>query len=279
MNQLDRGAPHLHVTSPGPIHGRRIALVGDHLVVGRASTSDVRLDDPSVSRRHAVLHRQGEQVSVEDVGSTSGTTVNGIRVRAPRLLEPGDLVAFAGVEMRYAGSAGQEAETTVRPSEQGQAAAERARSGPVPNVRYDIGDQRAGIISNVAGSQYNAYVQQIRDERASFLREIAGTRTKARWLAWTGFALFVLGFGLFLNAILGFLQQGADAVSSGSVAPPVDPFGPEVGGVPSGLVGFAVAALGAVLLTIGIVLHVIAAARRKRVDRELPLPPPWQATF
>jgi DNA-binding NtrC family response regulator len=50
--------------------------------IGRAAECDVRVDDASVSRRHAVIHvtsgRDGPELSVEDLGSA-----NGVRVRAP----------------------------------------------------------------------------------------------------------------------------------------------------------------------------------------------------
>jgi len=39
--------------------------------------------------------------------------------------------------------------------------------------------------------------------------------------------------------------------------------------------GVGLAALGQLLILIGIVLHIVATARRRRMDRELPLPPPW----
>jgi DNA transposition AAA+ family ATPase len=54
-------------------------------------------------------------------------------------------------------------------------------SAGAPNVRYDIGQQHAAAISNVARDQYNV---SIRQERESFLRDIAATKTKARILAW-----------------------------------------------------------------------------------------------
>jgi hypothetical protein len=143
--------------------------------------------------------------------------------------------------------------------------------------RYNINRQDAGVINNVGRNQHNSYVQQVH-ERESFLRAIAATRTKARWLVWTGLALFVVGFGLFAAGVLGFLTQAAKAVSSGNVGPPADPFGRDVGGIPSGLLGWAIAAVGMVLIVVGIVLHVVATSRRRRVDRELPLAyPAWPA--
>ncbi len=60
--------------------------------VGRTSTTPVQLMDPEVSRRHARFVVDGEQVLVEDLGSTNGTFVNGDRVLSPRPLEDGDKV-------------------------------------------------------------------------------------------------------------------------------------------------------------------------------------------
>ena len=147
---------------------------------------------------------------------------------------------------------------------------------PTDRVRYDVDRQDAGVIKNVARDPYNAYVHQVQ-QRENFLREIAATRTKARWLVWTGLALFVVGFGLFAASILRFMTQASHAVSSGNVGPPVDPFGQEVGGIPSGLLGWAIAAVGMLLVVVGIVLHIVATSRRRRVDREQPVPyPMWQ---
>jgi hypothetical protein len=119
------------------------------------------------------------------------------------------------------------------------------------------------------------YVQQ----RENVLREVAGTKTKARWLVWTGFLAFVVGFGLFAFADLSFIKQVSSAIQNGGQAPQTaSPFGREVGGVPIGLAGWALAAVGMLLLIIGIVLHIVATSRRKRVNRDFPPRPPWQGT-
>lgn len=61
--------------------------------IGRSSASDIRLDDPTVSRRHAVVVRTDEgELSALDDRSTNGVFVNGERVDwAP--LEHGDEIA------------------------------------------------------------------------------------------------------------------------------------------------------------------------------------------
>jgi DNA-binding NtrC family response regulator len=53
------------------------------VVLGRASESDVRVDDPSVSRRHAVLHL-GDPLRVEDLGGANGTFVRRPEQRTER---------------------------------------------------------------------------------------------------------------------------------------------------------------------------------------------------
>jgi hypothetical protein len=53
--------------------------------IGRGNESDLRIDDPGISRNHAELRRSGGDVSVVDVGSTNGVVVDGQRVAEARL--------------------------------------------------------------------------------------------------------------------------------------------------------------------------------------------------
>src|SRR5262245_49407933 len=50
------------------------------ITVGRAAPADLLLSDPSLSRLHARLRREGESVRVMDLGSRNGTWVAGQRV-------------------------------------------------------------------------------------------------------------------------------------------------------------------------------------------------------
>lgn len=262
-----RAAPYLVVLSPGPDQGQRFDLAKQQVVVGRAATCDVRLDDPCISRKHATLWQQGEAVFLHDLGSTGGTSVNGAAVTAARKLHSGDIVGIAAVQLRYeSGDAPDEARVGAAPS-----------ASIAPPVRYDIGDQRGQAINNVAGDQRIAYVQHINQQRENFFRDIAATKTKARWLVWTGLLLYVVGFSVFAAGVLGFIKLVGDTINGGDPGTFVSPFGRDVAGVPSGLLGSALAALGTMLLVIGIVLHVVATSRRKRIDRDLPVPSPWSA--
>jgi len=56
--------------------GRRVDLHADQITIGRGSDNDVILNDPMVSRYHAVLRRQSDQYGVIDLGSSNPVVVN-----------------------------------------------------------------------------------------------------------------------------------------------------------------------------------------------------------
>jgi DNA-binding NtrC family response regulator len=58
---------------------------GDSVVVGRAVPAEVRVPDPSLSRKHARFTRRGDVVTVEDLGSRNGTWLDGRRIDQARL--------------------------------------------------------------------------------------------------------------------------------------------------------------------------------------------------
>jgi pSer/pThr/pTyr-binding forkhead associated (FHA) protein len=87
------------VQSPGA--GRREVVVDKEvLVVGRGSDVDVRLTDSGVSRRHAEVRREGDEVFLVDLGSTNGTQVNGRGVERVRL-KSGDRIAVGRSVLVY----------------------------------------------------------------------------------------------------------------------------------------------------------------------------------
>src|SRR5574341_1645679 len=65
--------------------------------MGRLMEENVVLTSPRVSRRHALLRRNGDVVELVDVGSSNGTKRNGAPVlpRSPVALTPGDRIEFA----------------------------------------------------------------------------------------------------------------------------------------------------------------------------------------
>jgi serine phosphatase RsbU (regulator of sigma subunit) len=76
---------------------RRWPLLEGETRLGRGTELAVSLPDRSVSREHAVVVRDGDSVSVRDLGSRNGTTVNGERVSEMRPLRSGDRIALGNV--------------------------------------------------------------------------------------------------------------------------------------------------------------------------------------
>ena len=69
-----------------------IALEREWTRVGRSLAADVRFDDPTVSRRHALIVRQADGVRVLDDRSLNGVFVNGERVEWRELGDGDEIV-------------------------------------------------------------------------------------------------------------------------------------------------------------------------------------------
>ena len=76
---------------------------GRRILVGRAPSADLRLDDPRVSRLHARIEMRDDGVFVEDLGSRNGTTVDGQTVSEPRLLAVDDEVTVGSAALVFRG--------------------------------------------------------------------------------------------------------------------------------------------------------------------------------
>lgn len=70
----------LVVVARGPNQGSTYLVEDQPVTVGRHPDSNIFLDDITVSRRHSVIERDGDDVRIRDVGSLNGTYVNHERV-------------------------------------------------------------------------------------------------------------------------------------------------------------------------------------------------------
>lgn len=93
------------VVRKGPQPGERFYLDRASLTVGRDPESDIFLNDMTVSRMHAVLALNGDEVSVRDAGSLNGTYVNGICVDAA-ILQDGDVLQIGTFQMLFVNRGG-----------------------------------------------------------------------------------------------------------------------------------------------------------------------------
>jgi pSer/pThr/pTyr-binding forkhead associated (FHA) protein len=77
-----------------------IPLTGDVMHVGRGLAADLRLDDNSVSRRHAIVVPRPSGARILDDRSANGTLVNGRRVQQADLCD-GDVIVLGRVVLRF----------------------------------------------------------------------------------------------------------------------------------------------------------------------------------
>jgi len=90
------------VTSPDLTEGQRLELTHEALTIGRGPLNDVQLDlDDFASGKHALIDPRRDGVWVEDLGSTNGSFVNGVRLSSARRLAPGDVVRIGETDFRY----------------------------------------------------------------------------------------------------------------------------------------------------------------------------------
>ena len=85
----------------GPRKGEKIETLPANLAIGRGSDNGLVLPDETVSLRHARLTNEGGQIFVEDLGSSNGTFVEGVRISAKTLVQPGFLLRFGNTKVRY----------------------------------------------------------------------------------------------------------------------------------------------------------------------------------
>lgn len=249
MNRIStRRLPTLVVLGSGVDAGRHLPLAEGRLLIGRAGDNDLQLADIHVSRTHAAATVNPNGVWLEDLDSSGGTYVNGDKITTRRQIRHGDLIKFGTVQLRM----------DTNDSNGATAGIPVARPTPEPAVRVDIGSQHGDQVNN-AGRDFF-----LLEQRKSFLQEIAATRTKARWLVWLGLLIMLGGFGWTMMA---FLEMVPDFTDLSAAA-----FEASTRNFERFIRGMIVAALGQFLLIMGVVLHIIATARRRRLDRDFPLP-------
>jgi hypothetical protein len=90
------------LASPVLEQGDAFAIDSHPLTIGRGSNNDIALPaDEYASTRHVRFEPRRDGVWIEDIGSTNGTFVNGIRLTRERRLAPGDVVRIGETDLRF----------------------------------------------------------------------------------------------------------------------------------------------------------------------------------
>lgn len=153
--------------------------------IGRSSDCQLSLDDPLVSRRHAVLVVRGDSVEVEDLGSRNGVLVNGVRVEKPTRLVDGDILTVGQQQLTIAGAQPAATPPPARPpsrpnvprisdgdGDEGDAGTteDETRFHLVPKFRPDQPDKRVHALSLIGAVADKALALGHPDEAERLLR-------------------------------------------------------------------------------------------------------------
>lgn len=71
------------------------------LTIGRSPDCDLVLHDPAISARHAAIAWDGERGTLQELGSSNGTFLNGIKLGNHAPLRGGDAIAFGRAQFLY----------------------------------------------------------------------------------------------------------------------------------------------------------------------------------
>ncbi len=82
------------VVRRGPQPNQAFEISKEMTTLGRDITNDIVLNDRETSRHHLRLMRSGDTMTIEDLGSTNGTFVNGKRVSGVTSLQNGDMIGL-----------------------------------------------------------------------------------------------------------------------------------------------------------------------------------------
>jgi pSer/pThr/pTyr-binding forkhead associated (FHA) protein len=82
-----------------PRVGERLALRASN-TMGRDAGNDIPLPDEAASARHAKLEVRDGEWWIEDLGSTNGTLVNGVRIERAERVRSGDEIAIGRIALR-----------------------------------------------------------------------------------------------------------------------------------------------------------------------------------
>jgi predicted nucleic acid-binding Zn-ribbon protein len=96
--RIDHPGQYLAYDDAGDV--RLVALEREWTRIGRSLAADIRFDDPTVSRRHALIVRQADGVRVLDDRSLNGVFVNGERVEW-RVLGDGDEIVVGRYRLHF----------------------------------------------------------------------------------------------------------------------------------------------------------------------------------
>ncbi len=119
-------------------------IITNELSIGRSDACDIKIDDKKISRTHAKFDILDKELIIEDLNSSNGTFVNGIRIEEATKLVNGDVVKLESHQLKIF-------VTASLPNKQ-----ERDdRTKVVDSIRDESSEKQGPIIDNSEQSEAN----------------------------------------------------------------------------------------------------------------------------
>ncbi len=165
--------------------------VGDHLI-GRSSECGVVLSDPLVSRHHALLQVEANQVTIQDLGSRNGVAVNGRRLSSSTVLAVGDSLTIGGAELVLVSGTSPRANSTTARKQTAEPREMLALLGRLANKALALGNAREADrilrhhLENLLSRALQGHLpdRQVVGDAIDYASQLACTPDGGRWLSY-----------------------------------------------------------------------------------------------
>ena len=149
--EFEEGAA-LELSIMGPNMSETMSLVEGEYLLGRALESELQLPDAAVSRRHARFVTDGENWTIEDLGSRHGTEIGGARIPAnrPVPVSPGERIVIRPYVIRITGDS-QERTTIFAKDDSATLLADSVAAVPDSELEV-LASRRLGLLMDSAAS-------------------------------------------------------------------------------------------------------------------------------
>jgi hypothetical protein len=166
-----------------------LELTDGRFLVGRSTECQLSLDDPLVSRFHAALTVDGDEVLLEDLGSRNGVRLNGRRIERAEKLAHGDRLTIGTQEIALLSAKAARAETIARPGATetrvqafellGSLADKALALGRGDEAERILGARLEQLLADARGTR--APKAELCERGALFALRLASTTGRARW--------------------------------------------------------------------------------------------------
>ncbi|HSC75701.1 MAG TPA: FHA domain-containing protein [Pseudomonadales bacterium] len=101
------------------LSGKVFELAGDSTLLGRGKDCDIVIPGNHLSRNHALILKQGNNLVLKDLDSSNGSHVNEIRIKGEQIIKPGDRLRFDVYSFRVQGPTITESSRHTQPETSG----------------------------------------------------------------------------------------------------------------------------------------------------------------